>query len=456
MNTAKIMAQQSLTVSELTRQIKYALEIDFDRVYLRGEISGLALPRSGHAYFNVKDEGSQIAAVMFRSALLRMRFDLKNGIEVLLKGRVTVYEPQGRYQLIVDRIEPLGVGALQVAFEQLKAKLSKEGLFDAEHKKPIPFIPQGIGIVTSSTGAVIRDIVNILNRRFSNIPVLLNPVSVQGEGAATEIARAIRQFQSMPDIDLLIVGRGGGSIEDLWSFNEEIVARAIFHSDIPIISAVGHEIDFTIADFVADLRAPTPSAAAELSVPEKDILEAQINQLQRRLNGLILNRFDHYRNRLEYLKKRLRTPEWVIQAKSLRVDDATEKMEKILSNRIGQYRSRWEKARQSLLFRSPGVGIELCRNQINKFRQTLEFQWKTLLDKKRTRLQELMHVLESVSPLSVLNRGYAVAADADKKPITSIRQVEKGSTLFVHVSDGTIHSKAEKTTPKNLTRQTTP
>ena len=449
------MDEQPLTVSELTRQIKHALEIDFDRILLQGEISNLTLPRSGHVYFNIKDEGSQIAGVLFRSTARRIGFDLENGLEVLLKGRVAVYEPRGQYQLIVNWMKPLGAGALQIAFEQLKARLSKEGMFDAAHKKPTPFLPRGIGIVTSATGAAVRDIVHILQRRFPNIPVLLNPVSVQGEGAAEEIAKAIRQFQTVPDIDLLIVGRGGGSIEDLWSFNEEVVARAIFASAIPVISAVGHETDFTIADFVADLRAPTPSAAAELAVPEKRLLEERIGRLRNRSNNLIANRLGYFRERLGHLQKRLRSPERVIQTKLLRVDDATERMERALSDRIVFYRDRWEKAHRNLLLHSPTDSIDTYRNRLKECRQALEFQWKSLLTKKETRLQELTHVLESVSPLSVLNRGYAAAADANNRPITSVRHVQEGSTFFVRLSDGTIRSRAEKAIPNKSTQTTT-
>ncbi|NQU64493.1 MAG: exodeoxyribonuclease VII large subunit, partial [SAR324 cluster bacterium] len=231
----KIVSLKAQTVTELTRNIKHLLEDTLGKVFLQGEISNLARPNSGHLYFNIKDNNAQIAGVMFRSVSQRTRFSLENGLEVLLHGRITVYEPRGAYQLVVDRVEPVGSGALQLAFEQLKARLSAEGLFDAEHKHPLPFIPRGIGIVTSPTGAAIRDILNILGRRFPSIPVLINPVTVQGDTAAREIAAAIRHFQGMEEIDLLIVGRGGGSVEDLWAFNEEIVARAIFKSCIPVI-----------------------------------------------------------------------------------------------------------------------------------------------------------------------------------------------------------------------------
>ena len=425
--------------------------MDFDRVYLQGEISNLALPRSGHVYFNIKDENAQIAGVMFRPVAQRIKFQLENGLEVFLKGRISVYEPRGQYQLIVNRIEPRGAGALQFAFEQLKAKLQKKGWFAAEHKKPLPFLPKGIGIVTSDTGAVIRDIINILDRRFPGIPVLLNPVSVQGEGAAAEIAQAIEQFQAISDIDVLIVGRGGGSVEDLWSFNEEIVARAIFNSAIPIVSAVGHETDFTIADFVADVRAPTPSAAAELSVPEKRALIIQIEDLRHRLDRLIAERLERYCERLEYCAKRLRSPKWAIQTKTLRVDDLTEKLDKALSRHMLQYRNRWEKVHRALLFQSPIAKIETYGNKVKDFRQMLNFFWKNRLEQKKTTLRNLAYLLKSLSPLSVLTRGYATIADTNQKRIKSIRQVEKDTKIFVRVADGTIHGSVEKTTPNTTT-----
>ncbi|MEE9165043.1 MAG: exodeoxyribonuclease VII large subunit, partial [Nitrospinota bacterium] len=262
--------RQVYTVTEITRAIKFSLETEFPRVWIEGEISNLRIPSSGHMYLTIKDEESQIKVVMFRSGKSQLKFGPKDGDQVIVKGKITVYEPRGEYQIVIDYMEPKGIGALQLAFQQLKEKLSKEGLFDEELKKSLPLLPQKIGIITSPTGAAVRDILNIIDRRFPNVHILIAPVKVQGEGAAQEIAAAVKDLNKIKGVDVIIVGRGGGSIEDLWAFNEEVVARAIFESEIPVISAVGHEIDFTISDFVADLRAPTPSAAAELVVRDKN------------------------------------------------------------------------------------------------------------------------------------------------------------------------------------------
>ena len=441
------MEKLPLTISELTEQIKDFFELEFERVYLQGEISNLAFPRSGHVYFNLKDPFAQISAVMFRSTAQRVKFDLESGLEVLAKGRITVYKPRGQYQLIVDSIEPMGTGALQLAFEQLKQKLHTEGLFDAEYKKPLPVLPRGIGIVTSPTGAAVQDILNVLNRRFPNIPVLISPVAVQGETASREIAKAIRQLQK-EDVDIIIVGRGGGSIEDLWAFNEEIVARAIFKSNKPIISAVGHETDFTISDFVADLRAPTPSAAAELAVPLKSDLEELVQNYQDRLQYLMVQKIRGYQERLTFYKKRLRSPEWVIQAHTMKVDDLSTRLERVLKSKISEHKSLLEMVDQRLLFNSPKNTINLVKNQINDLLKRLEYRTKVLIEKNKTKLAELTHVLNSLSPLSILERGYSVTMDENRQTISSVKQVEIDSTIFINLSDGAIKSKTEKIIPK--------
>ncbi|MCK5594876.1 exodeoxyribonuclease VII large subunit, partial [bacterium] len=259
------------------------LEENFPSIWVEGEISNCRMPSSGHIYFTLKDEQSQLNAVFFRGANLKTKFRIEDGLKVLALGNISVYQRRGNYQLIVGLLQPRGIGELQLAFEQLKRKLQKEGLFAPEHKNPIPLFPKKIGIVTSPTGAAIRDILNVINRRFRQVEILVNPVRVQGEGAGEEIAKAIDEFNKMKKVDVLIVGRGGGSMEDLWAFNEEVVARAIYNSNIPIISAVGHEIDFVISDFVADLRAPTPSAAAELVVGEMEQIILKIGNFQTRI-----------------------------------------------------------------------------------------------------------------------------------------------------------------------------
>jgi exodeoxyribonuclease VII large subunit len=260
------MKTHILSVTQLTSRIKSLLEETFPDVWVEGELSNLSVPQSGHAYFTLKDEHSQIRAVLFRSSQRSIKFTLQHGMQVICRGRVSVYEPRGEYQLILEYIEPKGMGALQLAFEQLKARLEKEGLFDLEHKKPLPLLPRRIGIVTSPTGAAIRDMLRVIKRRHPKIQILIYPVPVQGVEAAPAIVEAIQYFNGERNVDVMIVGRGGGSLEDLWAFNEEAVVRAIYASRVPVISAIGHETDYTIADFVADLRAPTPSAAAEMGV----------------------------------------------------------------------------------------------------------------------------------------------------------------------------------------------
>jgi len=277
-----------LTVSELTREIKDILEMQFADILVEGEISNLKVPPSGHIYFTLKDDLSQIRVVLFKNQARSLRFSPEDGLHVICRGRVSLYEKRGEYQLILEEMEPKGIGALQLAFLQLKERLEKEGFFDSSRKRPIPMVPQKIGIVTSPTGAVIRDMLQIIERRFENVHLLLYPVRVQGEGAASEIAKGIEYFNEQMEVDVIIVARGGGSLEDLWAFNEEEVARAIFYSQIPILSAVGHETDYTISDFVADVRAPTPSAAAELVVKDKRDVKNTLQFLEVRLGSEVL------------------------------------------------------------------------------------------------------------------------------------------------------------------------
>ena len=284
-----------LTVSEVNERIKIVLEDTFFDIWVEGEISNLRTPSSGHAYLTLKDEHSQIRAVLFKMQRRYLRFDPKDGMLVIARGRISLYEPRGEYQLVVDYMEPKGVGALQIAFEQLKVRLAQAGLFDASRKRPLPVLPRCLGIITSPTGAVIRDMLQILRRRFANLHICIYPVRVQGDGAAVEIAHGIEALNRYPGIDVIIVARGGGSLEDLWAFNEEAVAQAIYASTIPVISAVGHEIDYTIADFVADVRAPTPSAAAELVIRNKSELYAELQVVTQQLQHAIRHHLEIHR-----------------------------------------------------------------------------------------------------------------------------------------------------------------
>ena len=312
-----------ITITDLTQQIKFSLESSFPRVWVEGEISNFKQHTSGHLYFTLKDEGAQLSALMWRSRVANLTFQPGDGIKVIARGSITVYSPRGNYQLDVDQIQPLGLGELQLAFERLKQKLDTEGLFDAEHKKPIPEYPECIGLITSETGAALQDIRSVLSRRHPSVEVVLAPVRVQGTGAAEEIADAIKYMNQYGGIDVLIVGRGGGSLEDLWAFNEEVVARAIYASKIPIISAVGHEIDFSIADFVADLRAPTPSAAAELVVRDRAELLEDIGNLCYTMRGALDNQLSGLREQTASLvtSYSFNRPKDLVREFSQRVDE---------------------------------------------------------------------------------------------------------------------------------------
>ena len=396
------------TVSQLTLEIKTLLERDFTSLWLEGELSNLRLPGSGHFYFTLKDESAQIRGVMFKLQNRLLKFDPVDGLQVLCCGRLSVYEPRGEYQLIVDTMEPKGRGALQLAFEQLKEKLSNEGLFDPVHKKPLPHLPGKIGIVTSPTGAAIRDILQIIDRRFANVAILLYPVRVQGPGAAQEIAQAVTELSQWPEIDVIIVGRGGGSLEDLWAFNEEVVARAIFHSRVPVISAVGHEIDFTIADFVADLRAPTPSAAAELVVRNKVELLRSLQELGYRLARVGRALWDPKRERLQFLLHRLADPRKKLSDQRMRLDDLFSRLAgtalRGLSRKADQIRLKAE----TLHFLHPGRRVKEQFHRLSQLSRQLAMAQGAGLRLFRQKTQGCMEKLHALSPLAILERGYSI------------------------------------------------
>ncbi len=441
------MQAEALTVTELTKSVKYLLESNFSRICVLGEISSLARPSSGHLYFNLKDESSQVSGVMFRSSAQRCKFELENGLEVFLYGRLSVYEPRGTYQIIVDRVEPFGLGALQLAFEQLKERLEEEGLFDEEHKQPIPYLPSAIGIVTSPTGAAIQDILNILERRFAEIPVVINPVSVQGETASREIAQAIKQFNRLKNVDVMIVGRGGGSLEDLWAFNEEPVARAIYNSRIPVISAVGHETDFCISDFVADLRAPTPSAAAELVVPLREDLEYRLEDARSELISLVTRKLDQEKERVAYFAKRLRSPDTVIQTYMMKADEYVMRLKRNLEKKVLLHGNRLDNLMQRLVGESPAIRIDKYGNQLNELQLRMKNALLHNLTSRKNRLTELVHVLDTVSPLSTMTRGYSVLTGSAGRLISTVKQVREKSRLNIRLSDGTIKAVSEKIIP---------
>ena len=436
-----------LTVSELTQEIKNILDLKFSDIWIEGEISNLRIPPSGHIYFTLKDDFSQIRAVLFKMQARTLRFVLQDGLHVVCRGRVSVYERRGEYQLILEEVEPKGIGALQLAFLQLKDRLEKEGLFDPAHKKPIPMIPQTIGIVTSPTGAVIRDMLHIIHRRFENIHILLHPVRVQGEGASLEIAKAIEDFNKRMNVDVIIVGRGGGSLEDLWSFNEEIVVRAIYHSKIPIVSAVGHETDYTISDFVADLRAPTPSAAAELVVRDKREIKNTLHYLEERLENQILQTLQENRTNLSHLKKMLTDPRKKIEEYFLRADDLVNRFRILTSWILKRKRERSLHLSERLSLQNPIQRVKNLRLAISEIGKRLGQTMRYSVEIQRQKVEGIFGKLGSLSPLSILQRGYSITRKFPSLQILrDAAHIREGDKVEVRLHKGTLLCGVEKFT----------
>ena len=412
------MNKEYLTVSQLTKYIKYKLDNDVNlrEVYLKGEISNFKAHTRGHFYFTIKDEGSRINAVMFASSASKVKFTPEDGMKILVTGRISVYEATGGYQIYVNEMMEDGVGNLYVAFEQLKKKLASEGLFDDRYKKPIPKIPERVGVITAPTGAAIRDIISTINRRFPLTEVILLPSLVQGEGAKEDIVRQIKRAEDY-NLDVLIVGRGGGSIEDLWAFNEEIVARAIYECPIPIISAVGHEIDFTIADFVADLRAPTPTGAAEIAVPNKSDVINYINQLNLRCQKNIKTILELKKKRLDSIKSHyiLNNPLDLYSAKIQKLDYLTESLVKNYKVIIDKKKIKLNNIKTRPLFSNPLV----------------------ILDKTKQKYTLLLSKLDALSPLKTLERGYGIIK-INEKAITSIKDLKKDDLINIELKDGSV------------------
>src|SRR5438034_3995789 len=421
--TADFFHQTSkvLTVGELPRQIRGTLETKFRAVWVQGEISNYKLHPSGHQYFTLKDQRAQIACVIWRDTLPRKLSGqpLVDGSQVQVYGTVTVFEARGQYQLNVQILQPRGIGLLQAKFEALKRKLEAEGLFAAERKRPLPKFPRRIGVITSPGGAAIRDVLNVLRRRAPWLQILINPVRVQGAGAAQEIAVAIREFtlpsEAFAPLDLIMITRGGGSIEDLWEFNEEIVARAIFHSAVPIVSAVGHEIDFTICDFVADLRAPTPSAAAELIVPDVADLERRLDGCARALARQLLNR---------------------VRDTQQRLDHAREILQRCLMHRIDSYKRGLHHIMRTLQARSPVRELTMRRNRFADLHRRLISCPPRLLETARHRFQRMEGILRVLGPEATLRRGYSITTNERGKIIRTIAAVRPKMKIRTRVSDG--------------------
>lgn len=395
------MQEHIYTISELNQQVRSLLESNFALIWVEGEISNFVCPSSGHWYFSLKDKNAQVRCAMFRGANSRLTFQPKNGIHVIVFARVSLYEGRGDFQLIVEKIEEIGFGRLQRAFEELKQKLSKEGLFDEKYKQPLPKFPQQIGVITSPTGAAIRDILSILKRRFPLAPIIIYPTLVQGNDAAPKIVRAIQAANERRECDVLIVARGGGSIEDLWPFNEEIVARAIFASTIPIVSGIGHEIDFTIADFVADHRAPTPSAAAEFVSPDQHEILQQLSKTKQRLSYAINKYQDHQQIILSNLSKRIKRCHPIQQ-----LQDKTQNLDYL--------------------------------------EQNLTAALYKLIETKQHKLQLLSRSLNAISPLATLQRGYAIITNQENTVIQKSNAVKIGEKIHAKLASGKLQCTVEQ------------
>jgi exodeoxyribonuclease VII large subunit len=432
------------TVLEITSEIKHALE-KYGIIWIQGEISNFKHHSSGHMYFSLKDDRAQIKAAFFRNNNCYLKFRPEDGLEVLLRGRLSVYEPRGDYQVIVEYMEPKGLGSLQLAFEQLKEKLRKEGLFDEDHKAALPLLPRKIGVVTSPTGAAIQDMLRILKRRNASLHILIFPARVQGAGAAEEIASGVRYFNSRDDIDVIIVGRGGGSIEDLWAFNEEIVARAIYASEVPVISAVGHEVDFTIADFVADLRAPTPSAAAEMVSGAREELLSTVRSLFGRLSQSARLLLEKRRSALERLarSRAFNAAPNMIRDLEQRFDEATLRMQQAMTRFTTSLRHRERVAQARLAGIDLRMFIRGKSERLSRSRQLLTANLRAGLQKQRARLEVATGRLNALSPLAILARGYAICRDARGILVRNAENVMAGDSVCVTLAKGELDCRVE-------------
>lgn len=429
------------SVTRLNREVRAVLEGSFPAIWVQGEISNLARPASGHMYFSLKDRSSQVRCAMFKGRNRLLRFAPENGMEVLVRAAVSLYEGRGEFQLIVEGMEPAGEGALQRAFEELKQRLFREGLFDEALKQSLPAYPATIGVITSPTGAAIRDILTVLKRRWPAAAVIVYPVPVQGEGAAAAIAAALETADRRAEADVLILARGGGSLEDLWSFNEEVVARAIHGSRLPVVCGVGHEIDFTIADFVADQRAPTPSAAAELASPDQRELLAFLRQREDRCITHIQRQLQGYRQALVQLEKRLPHPVRRLQSIGQRVDDLSLHLYQGARTRLAQHQARLARLAGHALRFNPRQLLSLYRERLQFQGEQLQRGMTRAVHEQRLQLERLVHGLNTVSPLATLGRGYAIVTRSDGSIIRDAARVRTGEIIRSRVARGSIRSR---------------
>ena len=442
--------RQILSVSQLNRNVRHLIETQLPLLWVEGEISNFARPASGHWYLTLKDDQAQVRCAMFRNANQRVAFQPANGTQVLVRCRAGLYEGRGEYQLIVEHMEEAGFGALQRKFEQLKQQLSDDGLFDNHHKLPMPNTVGRIGVITSSTGAAVKDILSVLKRRFPAIKVSIFPTAVQGEAAAGQIVDAIASANQHGQCDALIVGRGGGSLEDLWPFNEEAVARAIFASEIPVVSAVGHEVDFTIADFVADLRAPTPSAAAELLSPDGEEMLNQFEGFEILMAEGVTRKIRQLEQSTDYLQKRLQHPGRKLQEQAQHLDHLDIRLRRAMAGKMQQQTTQVQTVQNRLVRQSPKQAItqrkQAVANSVKQMMRAVSQQ----LELRQSKSAQAMHLLDTVSPLRTLGRGYSIIRDSGNKVVKTVAQVSAGDTLRGQLADGEVVFSVTETSTKTL------
>ncbi|MCO7555457.1 exodeoxyribonuclease VII large subunit [Metapseudomonas otitidis] len=434
--------REVLTVSQLNQRARHLLEDVFPQVWVEGEISNLARPASGHLYFTLKDSQAQVRCALFRQNALKVRQALRDGLAVKVRGKVSLFEGRGDYQMIADAVEPAGDGALRLAFEALKEKLAGEGLFATERKRPLPAHPQRVGIVTSPTGAVIRDIISVFRRRAPQVSLTLVPTAVQGREATAQIVRALALADAQ-GFDALILARGGGSLEDLWCFNEETVARAVAACKTPIVSAVGHETDVSISDFVADVRAPTPSAAAELLAPDSSGLRQRLEGLERRLQLRMRQLIAHQHLRLDGLTRRLRHPGERLRQQAQRLDDLEMRLQRALDRQVSQRRERLARLETRLAAQHPGRALGLLRQRLDALAARLPRAMRETLGTRRLELQSQVQTLHAFSPLATLGRGYSILLDERGQAIRSASQTQPGQRLKARLGEGELEVRVE-------------
>ncbi len=448
-STASLQQREIYSVSRLNREVKWLLTDSFPRLWIEGEISNFSRPASGHWYFTLKDDKAQVRCAMFRRRNQTLGFVPKDGMQVVVRAQISLYEARGEFQLLVETLEEAGDGALRRAFEALKQRLAAEGLFAAEHKRPIPPWPRRLGIVTSPTGAAIRDVLTVLRRRFPALEVTVYPCQVQGDGAAREIVRALELANRHGACDVLLLVRGGGSLEDLWPFNEERVARAIRASRIPVVTGIGHEIDFTIADFAADLRAATPSAAAESVSPDGAAVLRQVQGLRNRLETGIRRQLQQTAHQYRTLLARLERnhPARRLGDKMLRLDELEGRLHRALNHRLQQSRQRLATRRAQLLRHHPGMRLAQQRKTLTQLIQNLDGAMQRRLETARLRLGELGRALEAVSPLGTLQRGYALATDSHGRLLTDAGRVHPGEEIELRLARGRLICEVKASRP---------